>query len=552
MLTQFLKNTIFMIGILWSVNCYSQHVGDDVFLKGNYLEVGIAPNGTLGSSKTAPSTYHSRFSSIPGMLAIVADPDKDGWKTGKPEYIGDYIMPGSPVELWSVEVDGVLATVDRSLGAYSLPSGMSGYNDIAYWSGGRNFGVWKGNFGDLSIMQTATIDASRMYLLFDVKFKNTGTTIMHDIFYSRHTDPDNEVEVGGVYATAMKIESQNPNDNHLVSVSATGEKYGAYIGLCTRDCRAKGYFLTSGLSGTTLLKDVYSETAVPDIYRYQMSDSLVGDVGMGLIFKLDSLASGETTSIRYAYSMSKEELDYLSRYVLGPSWMYDSNYYANNDVLFVCENELVNLDIISQGSDNWIWDYSPYLAGLDGSANTITVSGANTFTAIRYDTGTCVGIDTMKITIRGIPVIKPYISKSGMKLSVPAIYAVYQWYLDGVAIPGANFSTYTMTSNGTYYVNVKNPRGCIINSDTLLENVEIDEFNLSERVNIYPNPSSGKINIDAPMPVNAKLMDMSGRLLFQKNDISEIDLSPFTSGLYFLRLEDRDGQLIEVTKVIKK
>src|ERR1700761_6335975 len=74
----------------------AQLISGNAFLKGNYVEVGIAPYGLYGSTIDAPAGYHARSSMLGDnplfrKLGFVADPDKDGWDVGTPnKYRGDY------------------------------------------------------------------------------------------------------------------------------------------------------------------------------------------------------------------------------------------------------------------------------------------------------------------------------------------------------------------------------------------------------------------------------------------------------------------------------
>src|SRR6056300_280794 len=51
----------------------------NVFLKGEYVEVGVHPSGSFGSSSKAPTSYHARGAN--GKLGFVCDIGKDGWNT---------------------------------------------------------------------------------------------------------------------------------------------------------------------------------------------------------------------------------------------------------------------------------------------------------------------------------------------------------------------------------------------------------------------------------------------------------------------------------------
>ena len=74
-------------------------IGGEVFLRGNFVEVGIHEVGSYGTYNKAPSgsAYAGR------NLGFIADFDRNGWTVGSSKYpygkfAGDYFVPGSPVE----------------------------------------------------------------------------------------------------------------------------------------------------------------------------------------------------------------------------------------------------------------------------------------------------------------------------------------------------------------------------------------------------------------------------------------------------------------------
>ncbi|GAB3537893.1 hypothetical protein GCM10027443_31690 [Pontibacter brevis] len=83
----------------------AQQVGGEAFLKGQYLEVGIAECGSFGTAGSAPAGYHPNMSG--NRLGFVADADQNGWDIGTPPYNGEYFLPGSPEEGWGVEINGI-------------------------------------------------------------------------------------------------------------------------------------------------------------------------------------------------------------------------------------------------------------------------------------------------------------------------------------------------------------------------------------------------------------------------------------------------------------
>jgi len=107
--------------LLLSGVAYGQLVGDNVFLQGAYVEVGVAPNGAFGTTKPTPAGYHPRLAGTTftfwdplaasattsgNFLGFVADYGADGWTVGTPPYFGDFFLPGDPQEGWAISVGG--------------------------------------------------------------------------------------------------------------------------------------------------------------------------------------------------------------------------------------------------------------------------------------------------------------------------------------------------------------------------------------------------------------------------------------------------------------
>ena len=68
-------------------------VGGNVFLQGNYMEIGVSASGSLGTSVAAPAGYHPQGQS--GISYVV---DTDGWTSGNAPRAGDFTLPRSVVK----------------------------------------------------------------------------------------------------------------------------------------------------------------------------------------------------------------------------------------------------------------------------------------------------------------------------------------------------------------------------------------------------------------------------------------------------------------------
>ena len=84
--------------------------------------------------------------------------------------------------------------------------------------------------------------------------------------------------------------------------------------------------------------------------------------------------------------------------------------------------------------------------------------------------------------------------------------------------------------------------------DTVTSTHEI----LKSTINIYPNPTIDRINIEIKGPLNfqANLYNLEGKLIFTKSNLNQINVENISIGTYFLEIKDiKSGQKI-VEKII--
>ena len=133
--------TALLLNLFFVLEVRAQQVEGCVFLQGNYVEVGIAPNGAFGTPANSPAGYHPRptpllnslynpvtstFQSRPGAVGFVADYGKDGWTVGTPAYFGDYFMPGAVQEGFSLQINGTASNAWSNNYQVNGSSGFSG------------------------------------------------------------------------------------------------------------------------------------------------------------------------------------------------------------------------------------------------------------------------------------------------------------------------------------------------------------------------------------------------------------------------------------------
>jgi hypothetical protein len=105
--------------------------------------------------------------------------------------------------------------------------------------------------------------------------------------------------------------------------------------------------------------------------------------------------------------------------------------------------------------------------------------------------------------------------------------------------------TPTIAGTYTYIVTVTNDAGC---SDTASVDIIVDDCTginedavNADDVNVYPNPSTGIINISGAITSNQNfeilIYDTFGKLILQNQNLKTMDLSGYCNGLYFLQIK---------------
>lgn len=74
----------------------------------------------------------------------------------------------------------------------------------------------------------------------------------------------------------------------------------------------------------------------------------------------------------------------------------------------------------------------------------------------------------------------------------------------------------------------------------------VDDFDLSNKVNIYPNPTSDVINIQSQLTIDAvELYDVIGKKVLRTNQTQSINISHLQTGVYFLKVTENEGSLVK-------
>ena len=286
----------------------AQIVNCNAFLKGNYVEVGISPSGTFGSSADQPTGYHGNSTgygiynpcaaTVTGFqLGFVADPAMDGWTVGTPPFWGDYFLPGTPYEGYSLQINGVRADAFNPNDS-GFTSGMTGTTISDTLIGGTTTAIWQGMFDSVRVTQTVTLDTGSLYFRLDINLTNTAATPRDNIYYMRSVDPDNdEMEPGGGFPTNNMIRDQNPASGNSLVVATGVIHPQAYLGIGSADSNSRVMIFDSWpLASTTDISTIYNGTVTGGSYFFTAGDSLGDqDIAIGIIFSIPHLAPADSS-----------------------------------------------------------------------------------------------------------------------------------------------------------------------------------------------------------------------------------------------------------------
>jgi hypothetical protein len=371
--TSLLKLIAITAIILLASDTNAQMVSCNVFMQGNYLELGINSNGAFGTSVNAPVGYHADVNdtmydpctgafSVPLGLGFVADPSKTGWST----YYGDYVMPRTPNEGWGIsDISGT----GFGYASYLHTSGATGYSgpvngaSVSYTvSGAKKIGVWAGQLttDSLSFVQTTTLDTAKLYMLQHIKFVNVGSATIDSFFYIRTVNPHSDWVMSSIYSTVNKIEAQLPNLSGLTLVSGTGTTdTSAYMAMATKNTNVRGFIIKHSVLPVagTLASVYYRDTAH---YLYGAGDTLTEDGGMGLIWRFGGLGAGDSVTLDYGYSFKGGVIDTVLHIDTVEHHALVTNNTGKASTLSVYPNptkDLINISGLRQGGYVNVYDF---------------------------------------------------------------------------------------------------------------------------------------------------------------------------------------------------
>ncbi|MFL2506129.1 MAG: tandem-95 repeat protein [Parasynechococcus sp.] len=344
----------------------------ELFLGGDFIELGISDVGSFGTSGAKPSDF---YGTIDSSDRIGLSNDADGFGTGDDLRI-DFFLPGTPEERWSIGWGGnAKGSFSALVDNYNIGS-LSNTSLINTSTSAQLSGSFAGTVDNTAeVSQTHSFDPTKQFFKTSVTITNVASGALADVLFMRSFDPDNTVYKGGSYVTTNKIEKTFAAGDGAAMVSATSsddsysDAYGSNstVFFFSNDSRARVY--TGGFSN----RNPYDYRAGDDKNKTETADEAIG-----IVFDIGGLDAGESKTFDYFTSLTTiDESSSILNEISNGGWSFDPAHSAY-DYLSDDNDEIV--PITYRVTD----EHGLY----DDETFNITVSGVNDAPALVVDSTT--------------------------------------------------------------------------------------------------------------------------------------------------------------------
>lgn len=200
--------------------------------------------------------------------------------------------------------------------------------------------------------------------------------------------------------------------------------------------------------------------------------------------------------------------------------------------------------IVAVGAQLYQWSPNLFISGIAGAAQYAWPTSTFAWTVTGTDMHGCVSDTTVTITVQPPPPA-PTVTQNGAELQSSA-GSTYQWFLNGVLLPGETGSTLLPAQNGNYSVMITDASGCgAMSLPFYMGNVGVPAAG-STPFGLFPSPADDRIVLSGPaLPVQWWLHDPLGRLISSgtaTDGLRSIPLAGLDAGRYVVLVRWRDGE----------
>lgn len=438
---------------LVGAHSYTDTTTGDVFLGGDYIEVGVSSYGSFGtdSSQPKPSGFYGTASRDNiGMSSNAAGFGES------PDTSIDYFLPGTPEERWVV---GYKQGGTPVTGSNSLLMGAHDISDYAVTNKSTSTQLeadGSGTFdGKLKISQDISFKPDQKFFKNVVTLKNVTSSNLDSVRFMRTFDPDNTRDQGGRSATQNTVlYTQAAGDGKAVVVADTSNNTSDPVFLVNGSHSPILFYSTDPRARVSTYGFSNDDPYAVDAYDSAPAKgySLTGDRAITITADAGTLTPGQSTTFTYYTSLDNGDInDVLASIAAGDTDNIDD---ATEDA--GPNNGDGNGDGVRDSQQPNVTSLPNTVLG-NGKYETLETSGCNTITNLAVKDAKTYGADgayNYPLGLTDFTVTCPSAGDTAhIKIYYDQQYDTSHWTARKVingrftAIPGATFGTATVGSN---------------------------------------------------------------------------------------------------------
>lgn len=284
----------------------------DVFIGGNYIELGVSCIGSFGTKADAPNNFHNTAdylmekSWIKSQLGMVAN--EKGWFSSQKSKTSDFFMPGIVDEAWVIGINKSLTAIASS-GQNNTQNLDSNFNSVILKdNSGQTIGVrTTGTIfnGKIQVTQDILLGVDDKLYTTNVNLKNISGENLTNVRYMRAFDPDQN-SVGNT--PSMYTHNYIQNTDNSAKLIAYGALNQAPFIFYAPDSRATVGYARNGSNDVFAFTDVYNNkgymktTNNDDVTT--KANYMDGDIF--IYFDLGTMSAGSTSQLTYYSSLDAD------------------------------------------------------------------------------------------------------------------------------------------------------------------------------------------------------------------------------------------------------
>lgn len=486
----------------------SATLATNVFLGGNFIELGINSGGSFGSKGFVKPTG---FFGTTNRLDIGMNTDPDGFGVGSTMSF-DYFLPGTPYVAWAAgyKIGGVPTT---AINSRSSTDGITPVF-VSNTSSGTNLSATTvGTLGGrLQIAQHISFGAGHKFFKMEIGLTNVGSVSLNNVRYMWDVDPDNTVDINGSFVTINTIVNTFAAGDRkaVVLARSTGTATIADLVLYSVDPKAVVFRGGSlGAAPSEIYDAIRWDTPLPkgNVASEDSSVAITADVG--------TLAPGQGTNFTFYIGLGTDVLADIETFAPPPPIITTPTISDQPDSVRVPPGTDVTFTVGLASNTNapgpFTYQWRFYGINIPGATSpTLTLTNVQTnltghyVVLIKNPRGAITSdVATLEVLTPPVIVTQPVGSTNLVgdlvTFTVEAIGSTnlsYHWRFNGTNLPGIftnslTVDSVTVTNAGDYSVIISNLVGMAVSSNATLA--------VSSAPVIITPPAARIVNAAAPV-----------------------------------------------------